>query len=912
MVELLRFGVAHLLGAWQRTAAAASAIFVAVTSFVILTGTVTTQQLQVTRTVASNYRSTYDILIRPPGSLGPLESSADLVRPNFLSGSYGGITLNQVKQISAVPGVEVAAPVAVLGQTMRNVLIPIDVSKVLDGKDHAMVRYALTGTARNGTAHTANQHGYLYLTKSALTTRDGPSGAPADASPAQIEKRNGTTLTACLPSTNDSANAPAQSFLEQCWSSRAQGGTRPRVEILLSLPLTVEAVDPDAEAQLTGLRSAMTAGRALTGNDAATVDNSGPAPLSVAPAVMAAALPFDYQASVTVQELPQTTMDQVLATSDAATRRKLVLEATPERTIATVTRDAAATYRDDVVAAAKAGASGQPDQSLFIQSLIQPGDVTYISTDPLRPRVVPFNSKAWRAENGNGPFVPTPTSVTDTGYRQIAGQPRTDTSTFVTFKVVGTYDAERLPRPARLNEVPLETYRSSTLLGADGTSRRVLGDQPLRSDLNPAGYVQSPPAILVPLKALPLFWKSFNGLDRQAPVSSVRVRVAGITGPDPVAREKIRQVADTIKTRTGLQVDITIGASLQNRRVALPATASGTPGLDLNEQWTKKGVAIAITQALDLKSLALFIVILISSTLTVALIAAATVATRRRELATLACVGWSSTRMGLLVAGELALLGLAAGLLAASVSWPLAHIMGISITWWRVALAIPLGAVLALIPGLGATLRASRTAPLDAFRPNSNQQPAGSGLSLTGSVSLGLIMANSRRGRSMVGALALALAVAAALTLAIVVRTFNGAVVGSFLGDAVALQVRGPDIAAATILALLGLVAVATVLLLALMEDAPGFAALRATGWTERALNTTLATQAAVIGALGAVIGVALALTTTGVLIGPPTAPTLALAALTPVVAIAFATASCALPAALLGRLPTARILANE
>lgn len=78
-------------------------------------------------------------------------------------------------------------------------------------------------------------------------------------------------------------------------------------------------------------------------------------------------------------------------------------------------------------------------------------------------------------------------------------------------------------------------------------------------------------------------------------MSSVRVRAAGITGLDSVAREKIRQVAEQIRSETGLDVDITIGSSLQNRQIDLPATQSGTPPLQLNERWTKKGVAVAIS-----------------------------------------------------------------------------------------------------------------------------------------------------------------------------------------------------------------------------------------------------------------------------------------------------------------------------
>ena len=66
-------------------------------------------------TVAANFRSAYDILVRPKGSATDLEREQGVVRPNFLSGQFGGITMKQYEQIKAISGVEVAAPIAMIG-----------------------------------------------------------------------------------------------------------------------------------------------------------------------------------------------------------------------------------------------------------------------------------------------------------------------------------------------------------------------------------------------------------------------------------------------------------------------------------------------------------------------------------------------------------------------------------------------------------------------------------------------------------------------------------------------------------------------------------------------------------------------------------------------------------------------------
>lgn len=911
MRGLLGFAWAHLRGDWRRTAPAAAAVLMAVTSFAVLTGTVRSQQLQVTSEVASNFRSTYDILVRPRGAATATELTDGVVRANFLSGTYGGITLNQVRQVAGTPGVQVAAPVAVLGQTMRNVLMTVnlDVGELLRGRDHAMVRYRLTGTARNGTATTHTQDGYLYLTKAPLTSVDPITGSTA-ASPAEVERRGGRSVMVCQASdAGGPAASPAVAFTQSCSSTAGGGGVTSRVEALFSLPLTVQAVDPQAEARLTGLDQAIVGGRALSEGDSFTTDTSGPAPVQVADAVMASQLPFDFMATLAVQQLPQATVEQVTASPDPATRRRLVLAATPVRTVGQSHRDATDTYRSDIATAPAGGAVGA-DQSLFVLSLLRPGGVTYRGTGPLAPVVVPFTPKPYRDPSATG-FLPAPSSVTDTGYRQVTSIPNTRSDTFVSFRVVGRYDPNRLPRPSKLNEVPLETYRPAYVEGADPASRAVLGNQPMLSDLNPAGYVQSPPALLVPLTALPLFERTFPGLNRTAPVSSVRVRVTGITGLDAVSRERIRQVADAIRTRTGLNVDITIGASLQNRQIALPATSSGTPALLVDERWTKKGVALAITQALDVKSLVLFLIVLVSSGLTVALIATASVQARRRELATLACVGWRAGRRRGLVGTELVLLGLGAGALGAVMSWPLAAAVGSTIVWWQSGLAVPLGALLALLPGLAATLTAGRIAPLDAFRPRPAGR-AGRAPTLYGPTTLGLILTGRRLGRTGLGSLAVALAVASAVLLATVVRAFHGAVVGSFLGDAVALQVRAPDIAAAVLLAVLGLTAVATVLLLGVAEDASALAALQAVGWTDAALTRTLLTQAGVMGLIGSAVGAALTVGAMAAALGGIPAGVAWVATICGTTATALCLLTALIPAAIRRRTPAARALRAE
>ena len=61
------------------------------------------------------WRTTYDILVRPAGSRSPIEDKYGLVAANSLSGIRGGISFDQYQLIKSLPGVDTAAPIAMVG-----------------------------------------------------------------------------------------------------------------------------------------------------------------------------------------------------------------------------------------------------------------------------------------------------------------------------------------------------------------------------------------------------------------------------------------------------------------------------------------------------------------------------------------------------------------------------------------------------------------------------------------------------------------------------------------------------------------------------------------------------------------------------------------------------------------------------
>lgn len=627
--------------------------------------------------------------------------------------------------------------------------------------------------------------------------------------------------------------------------------------MLLSYPLLVAAVDPVAENQLLGLDDALTSGRSLdttTKKEYRSADG-----IASVPAVMSSRLDADYQSTLRVESLPDQLIDPLFAATSSSQRRKLVAEASGTPVGAPAVADAAKEYAAAAAAAAKDPANN-PSQ-VFVAALWQTGQIRYTDSDGvLHPVEVPTTSKMWR--NDGGPWYwPVPVSVADTSYREVTVKPRPSLEdNYVALTVIGQFD----PAKVRAGDNPsglLGSYSPEPLRAADTGSSTVLGDQPLRGDLNPAGYVQNPPALLVSLDALDKFSSSYQGLNSAAPISAVRIRVSGVTGIDPVSRERIRVAAEQIQQQTGLDVDITLGSSVTYRTVALPATTMGTPALQLKETWVKKGVAIAISDALDVKSVALFCLILLSAGLTIAIAAIASVRVRRQELAILSCVGWRASRLRGLVLTEALILGLIAGVLGVAAAYVGGQALHLPVGTEKLALAIPIACVLSMLSTLAAALDAGRAAPAATLADTSRlsrrlrlraRTPIGAGTS----------MLVQRPRRLVLGAASVALGTTALGLVLSVNWAFQGVAVGSVLGDAVAVRVQASDVAAAVLLGVLALICVAVVLFTGTTEDARALATLRAIGWRDRTITAVLAYQGAVIGAVGALVGAIIAATT--------------------------------------------------
>ena len=659
-----------------------------------------------------------------------------------------------------------------------------------------------------------------------------------------------------------------------CYSRKGMGRTGdyvplhrapPQLELRWSFPLLLTAIDPESEAKLTGLDRGVVAGRYLRAADGAHLLPARDGYRArVLPVLAASRTYLDEQAEIEVERLGRATIARWIrpfVAFETHTISALVyLMNRPDGPVVQRARVSASAAYGELLRELRAP-TGLGFQE--IADVLRVGPARYGTRDgALVPGVQPVDSKVWRLGDQSAPlqWAYAPPAARDTRMRKIelvqsahVGDLGPDVQPpLVT--AVGTFDPDRLGSAPRPGAPPLTTLQPPQLTARDDAAARLLGGQPLRPNGNLGGYLTQPPALLTTMRGAQAFGGVlFPDFHPDRGISAVRVRVAGVTGIDALSRERIRQAAERIATRTGLDVDITAGASGAPTAVDLPAGLFGRPRLALEEVWVRKGVAARVLTAVDRKSLVLFGLILVVCALFVAIAASAAVRARTRELGMLACLGWSTGRLFAVVLAETAMVGFVAGVLGGVLALPLALLVGVKASAARALLAVPAATLLALLAGVVPAARAARAEPLAAVAPlvleaRRTWRPRGLG-------ELALVNLLRTPGRTALGALSLAIGICALTLLLAATVAFHDVLVGTLLGDAVAVEVHGSDVVAVAATVLLGVAAVGDVVFLGLRERAPEFATLIATGWDDAVLSRLIVYEGLWIGALGALAG---------------------------------------------------------
>ncbi len=922
---MLRFISSQLRHRRARSLMLAVGIVVAAVAFVLLAGSTRTSELRISSTLKTNYRNAYDILVRPKGSLTPLERQQGLVRPNFLSGIYGGISFAQYREIEKIPGVQVAAPIANVGYTMVLARVDVPLNRYFNSSPQQLYRVDFSWTSDNGLSRVPATSSFLY---------HAPK-APTGGEDRQYHICGGYQDS--MPQVHGPFDLDVGSNLSCVWPGSKSLRVLPDVEYQFLFPVLLAAIDPAQEAKLLHLDRTVVAGRYLRNYD--TLDRTT---FPTVPVIAASRTFVGDTLTATIRRLDVPAGTNVPGMLEAGGCSAFTY---PCQSVAVIKPPSGANAKNayqflrrldgTTVATRSFPASTFYKRALTKNTLAvnsywttSPTRYLKIGPDQLLPRTVPLDANAL-----NDPFNPATGFGGDSHYyvasrenedRQfrtlntVSGIDYSATNSRVPqvfVNVVGRYDPGKLPGFSPLSKLPLETYYPPLLAGADAASRTALGGKNLGPNQNLGGYIQQPPLMLTTLQALrtfqnPKYYKDVPPQIRRAPISVVRVRVAGVTGTDALSRLRIRTAALKIHQRTGLDVDVTAGSSPHPLKITLPSGKFGRPKLLLTEGWSKKGATISYLNALDRKDLALYALILVVCAVFLVNGAFAVVRARRSEIGTLLTLGWSRPAIFRGVLGELALIGVLAGGCGVGIAIAVVRLFDLAMPLSRTLYVLPIAVGLALVAGLVPAWQAARGLPLDALRAPVRS----SGRTRTVRTLAGLALVNLTRLplRTALGAAGLILGVAALTILIAIERSFQGTLVGTVLGNAVSLQVHGADFAAVGLTIALAAISAADVLYLNLRERAAEFVTLSTLGWTSGQVMLVVLLEAVALALTAAVLGGVIGTAAGAALLGVPAGGLVVPAAIAAAGALLAAVSASAVPAIQLLRIPAPTILAAE
>ncbi len=890
-MELSRYLWAQVAHRRHRLAALGAGVVVASVGFVLLTSAVATTELQVTGTIAENFRPAYDILVRPGDSFTALEREQRLVRANYLSGLTGGITFKDYREIKRIGGVEVAAPIANIGYMMPFTIVTPRINQFLSEDGVQLYRLEYSWKANGGLSTYPVASNYVYY------TRRNPL---ADRQFLQEVLPSGKELPVCtgiykgLPPSDDTQPFDLKSDSGiTCFSELtpriAYSGSRDLGRLAPGsvtgtanafLPVFVAAIDPVQESKLIALEDALVGGRLLRqGEGPSLLRINSRTRYRVVPILASTRSFVDEKLVVSVRRLELESVGSLPHTL-ASNKAYDSIKSLPGRIVGTRVFRASGQYQTMVKHLSASVAKGNSGPySGFGNGYWTAGPVEYRVLDG--ERVEPLEVRNPRSDFQNSLYGGgwAPHQNLDVQFRKLEfhqGSQDFQGSIYGTpqMQVVGSLDPEKLPGFSPLSRVPLETYYPPSVRPADPAARKAIGDRLLPTQ-NIGGYISQPPLMLTTLQGLKAFIDpdNFNGADDRAPISVIRIRVANVTGPDPVSRERIKRVATAVHARTGLSVDITAGSSPRDLVVELPPGDYGQPALSVKEGWVEKGVAVRFLEAVDTKSLILFVLVLVACSLFLVNASLASVKTRRVEIGVLQCVGWSQADIFRTLLYELALVGMGAGVIGVSLAAVIAWLLSLTLAPLQLLLVLPISLLLMIIAGWFPARFAARLTPMDAVAPL--RQKGKRRHPVVGFKSMAVTNLLRIPSRTLLGCSGLVIGVASLTALIALNLGFQRTLVGTLLGNAISIEIRGVDFLSAVLVMLLGVLSVADVLYVNQKQREPEVAALRTLGWGFGDLARVVVYEGAAMGVLGSVFGALIGLLGVSLVQGIPVGPML-------------------------------------
>lgn len=855
-----------------------------------------TAQVRLASNIGGLARGAFDILVQPAAASNSALARTDgLIEPDYLSfQGKGGISFSQLNKIRKIAGVQVAAPISVVGQVTGswatpNIIVP-------PSTQSRVYRFTLTQQVTDGvgsrTVSTQSFTAVLPASGAAQAASDGGGSFVG-----QDQQGNWTVVSQALPPVTSSVVAVDPEAEQELLGHKVTALTQ-------LAELRSRTTQPFTVATLNEAMATATAKKQLTSTQGIMFGLPKSSQVPLVPVIVTPSDPSSGTLKLSASLLAEgPSVDQAITKDGDSSQEMLSQFRAPTAPLsvstATKTLDLAPLGSSDLSIGvdgdqADPGASGGTVTQVAGVRIDRPEYTAETSSNGSAAyRIAPHG-----AVSATGPTINlTPQTSTDLGQVSVTGQEQSYRKTQsvtaeneAALQPVRTFDpGDLVPDSPDQGRVSMGIYDVPAMTVA--TSDVAKSGTVLKPTLDPAGLVVRSPVAIADIRDASL-------LRGNTPIDAIRVRVSGIRTVNAATEQRVKDVAAQIASM-GLNVDVVTGSSPQKVSIQVPdyITAAGkkTALGTVTQEWTTMGAATQVSHGLSSTTLWLVAVAAAGAL-------AATVSgqfleaeTQRRDAAILSITGWSRRRIRRRF--------LAAPLIAGA-----AVIVVLAPVWWFTArnpIMGTIGLLLCLLAPAGAVAAAAGTTRGSvASRARAGDAVGRRHGAVKGRASLALRLNTSTPGRSL-----------AAVTLVAVAAASVGVAVVTFTGRAAA---AGPTLLAQSLVTTLE--TQQTLLLLVAIAASVGFAAalwrysarsrlsthsaLRALGWQtheRRRFDLALLTWIALPGAVaGALIAAAL-VGFTGIAEAPSAGSTI-------LAVVAALVAGCAVAAVMAAAARTSRI----
>ncbi|WP_017187709.1 FtsX-like permease family protein [Alkalibacillus haloalkaliphilus] len=535
-----------------------------------------------------DWRYQYDILVLPQLDEEVQGLEDGWVAPQSSIASYGGISIEEWEEIKSIEGVEVAAPIALMGY------------------------FDFLGM--NANASNATPGNWYEITKE-VTAFDGM-------------KTHTLTETSSVREYYDESMEDSVLYQRHLEERGYPSNVAPGTSVRYPNEMLLVAIDPEAEDQLYNVSESMISGSYL--DEPYSAEG---ATMPVIPVVALQEPEYVMEETVSVYEIgvPDDLTEEDIAGGTTNYLRSLPKEELAQLNISSLTSDLR--FKNVNLEFDDEGYS-----ELEYELINAPTEIIRFS--PINYNLVENNDEdiplleAEEYPNASEFY----TDIDAPFYRYTEGV--RDIYDF-TVDVVGYYDSSEIsPKYAGSWQEgdPVDVYTSHhSMIIKNG-----LGEEVEPTPLLPlpvkASYYPGAPDMLTTLNALNHVY------DDEPPLSSIRVVVEGVAERTEESQRKIEAIATEIRERTGNRVEIMLGSSASRVHVNLAGTEVDEVGT-VEEGWQQQGVSWSIENQVNQANILLFVYLLAISVIFCFTVITHSLLNRSIDFAMQRAFGWSRAKI---------------------------------------------------------------------------------------------------------------------------------------------------------------------------------------------------------------------------------------------------------------------------